>query len=415
MFWNDFKKLSAKKEIPCIKGENGTKKRTNYKKTSIKRIKKNKRVICFVTAVLLCFICVGFALESIISDPSASKSDSIAMWLAKNQFVDMSGIDRYSHLDGYKPPQILEPSDNDISVLLPPTSSNGSNNEENNIYFYDASKIPEGETPIIPMDLSLYEYGNAYINNDTGLHPDTEELLNKEVILNKDIEEISATVGDYKKLQGPVVLIVHTHGTEAYVDNGAVSIDDRRSNTVFSKDKTKNVVSLGNVISEKLNNAGIYTLHYEIMHDETQYKDSYSRAEETIKNYLKKYPTIQLVIDIHRDSIVKNNGDYVKPLTLADGKKTAQVMCVVGSEWGGEECPSWKNNLSFALKLRKILNDKYKNLCRPPYLKASTYNQELSPYSMLIEIGSSANSYDEAFNAAEILGDELADMLKMFK
>ena len=88
------------------------------------------------------------------------------------------------------------------------------------------------------------------------------------------------------------------------------------------------------------------------MHDQNQYKDSYARAEETIKQYLAKYPSIRLVIDLHRDSVVKSTGELVRPVTLIDGGAAAQVMCVVGSNWGGEKNPNWEGNLALARKMQ---------------------------------------------------------------
>lgn len=166
-------------------------------------------------------------------------------------------------------------------------------------------------------------------------------------------------------------------------------------------------------MAEKLTQNGIPTLHCTVMHDQLQYKNSYSRAEETIKQYLEKYPSIKLVIDLHRDAIIKSSGELVRPVTLVDSKPTAQVMCVVGSDWGGDECPSWENNLSLALKLRDSLNSKYGNLCRPTYLRSSTYNQEIAPYSLLLEVGACGNSLEEAQRAAELVATELIPLIKM--
>jgi stage II sporulation protein P len=148
------------------------------------------------------------------------------------------------------------------------------------------------------------------------------------------------------------------------------------------------------------------------MHDSTQYKDSYANAAETIKKYLEKYPSIELVIDVHRDAVIKSSGEVVKAVTEVDGKAAAQVMCVVGTDFGGEECPRWEDNLSLALKLRSALNDSYENICRPVTLKSSTYNQEFSKYSILLEIGTSGNSLEEAKISAELVAQAISDLLK---
>lgn len=267
------------------------------------------------------------------------------------------------------------------------------------IYDFDYSKVPEGHTPIIPMDLSLSQYGDTYINNSTGYDPDTVALINKS--LGDGYEQLSVN-------SGPVVLIIHTHGTEAYSEDGAISCPSDEENYARTSDTRKNVVAVGKALADELIKNGIPTAHCTVLHDSVQYKDSYARAEETIRKYMAEYPTIKLVIDIHRDSIVKSSGEIVRPVTEVNGKAAAQVMCVVGSDWAGDDCPSWEDNLSLALKLRRELNSEYGNVCRPPFLKGNTYNQEIAPYSLLLEFGAEGNSLEEAVFSAQLVGEKLA-------
>jgi len=270
------------------------------------------------------------------------------------------------------------------------------------LYQYDYSAVPEGEIPIIPMDLSLTEYGAAYFHNTTGLAPDGQALLSQS--LNKQEKPVPLA-----NTTGPLVLILHTHGTESYSPEGAISYRDGEETR--TADREKNVVAVGKVLADSLNRAGIETVHCSVLHDELQYKDSYARAEATIREYLERYPTIRLVIDLHRDSILKSTGEMVRPVSLIDGEAAAQVMCVVGSSWGGDENPNWEGNLALALQLRQRLNEEYDNLCRPPYLKSSTYNQELAPYSLLLEVGASGNSLQEAKRSAEAIARALVTMI----
>ena len=270
------------------------------------------------------------------------------------------------------------------------------------LYDFDYSEVPEGHTPIIPMDLSLAKYGDTYINNSTGYSPDTVTLLTKKL------------GGGYTQLSsnsGPLVLIIHTHGTEAYSDNGAISYPSDSKNYARTSDTRKNVVAVGKALAQTLIENGIPTAHCTTLHDSIQYKDSYARAEETIKKYLSEYPTIKLVIDVHRDSIIKSSGEMVRPVTEVDGETAAQVMCVVGSDWEGDGCPTWQDNLSLALKLRQNMNSQYQNICRPPFLKGHTYNQEIAPYSLLLEIGSEGNSLEEAIISARLIGESLSRLL----
>lgn len=274
------------------------------------------------------------------------------------------------------------------------------------LYDFDYSKIPSGYTPIVPMDLSLSSYGPSYINNSTGYTPDVPSLLAKDLKKSNGYEQLTVS-------SSPLVLIIHTHGTEGYSENGATYYSEEQTDYARTSDTSKNVVSVGRTVAELLNKSGIPTAHCTVMHDSVQYKSSYARAEETVKKYLEEYPSIKLVIDIHRDAIVKSSGELVRPVAELDGEAAAQVMCVVGSSWEGDECPNWENNLSLALKLRELLNGECSNICRPVNLKAHTYNQELAPYSLLLEVGSSGNSLEEAQRTAALIGKKLAELVKM--
>ena len=365
--------------------------------------------IATLTVGILAVLLIAFGVGDKSEDASPfSRLERLAYSIISNDLMDLSGMsDSSSDADENFYNSILDmingimipskdPDDSD-SVVVP---EDNTPEPPGSLYDFDYSKVPEGETPIIPMDLSLSSYGSEYIYNSTGLEPNVKALLNSKLELTS-APTISATPSS------PLVLIVHTHGTESYSKEGATSFLDNGSEIARSENISENVVSVGAVIAETLNENGISAIHCTIMHDKTQYKDSYIRAEQTIKEYLAKYPSIKLVIDVHRDSVLKSTGELVRPVTLAKNVPTAQVMCVVGSDWGGESCPSWQKNLSLALKLRESLNSKYENLCRPTYLRPSTYNQDLAPYSLLLEIGASGNSLSEAKKAAKLVAEEL--------
>lgn len=270
------------------------------------------------------------------------------------------------------------------------------------IYAYDPSAVPAGHTAIRPYDLSLRTYGDSFIYNTTSYSSNTEALLKLNTLPQLSPEELSGA---------PVVLIIHTHGTEAYSPQGSISYDGV-STLARSEDITRNVVAVGQAMADVLNGRGISTLHCEIMHDVQSYRDSYSRSAATIKEYIDKYPSIKYVIDVHRDSVSDSSGALLRPVTLVNGNvAAAQVMCVVGSDAGGTACPRWQENLSFALRLRSALNSSYGNICRPVCLRGSAYNQQYAPVSLLLEIGASGNYLDEALEAGRLCADALADLI----
>lgn len=266
------------------------------------------------------------------------------------------------------------------------------------LYTYDTSVVPTSMIPIVPMDLSLSNYGESFLYNDTSY-----DLL-RECSAGDDAIPTSATAGEVS------VLILHTHATEGYSPEGALWYDPATT-LARADDPSEGVVAVGARIAEILNARGIVTVHSTVLHDAASYKDSYSRAAETVKSYLAKYPSIRLVIDVHRDSILTSKDQLVRPVTPVGNEAVAQVMCVVGSDAAGGAYSTWRDNLALALSLRRELNERYGNLCRPVYVKKSTYNQQYAPSSLLLEIGSSGNTLEEALRAATLVAEQIAQMM----
>ena len=390
-----------KKEIPRLNDG-----RVEYDEIRFERLKQRKLnrlyPLTFFTSILILLLCacmVGFSIFGGL-DISKLMSD-IFPWLGTG------GLPADDPFDTTDDTEASDDTDNEMSKPQEDTDKEDApvsgTVDRDSLYEFDYSRVPSGETPIIPMDLSLLSYGSEYIHNSTGLDPDLRRLLAVELGYG-ELEYLSSAA--------PTVLIIHTHGTEAYSKDGAISFKDDGGELARSTEKEKNVVSVGKALGEALKRRGINSVHCEIMHDYDGYRDAYTRAEETIRNYLKRYPTIQLVIDLHRDSIVRSSGELVRPITVVNGRASAQVMCVVGSNWGGEENPRWEANLALALQFREYLNNEYEGLCRPAYLKPSTYNQELAPFSMLIEIGAAGNSIEEAYAACDAVAEGICAVLK---
>ena len=301
-------------------------------------------------------------------------------------------------------------TDSVLDVTLPTDTQNKDGENEGflsleELYEFDDSNLGDGQVGIIPMDLSQVQNGFLRINNLTGLNPNLEKLIEKDFKTN-DFYMLSSN-------DEPCVLIVHTHASDTYVYEGEDFCEFKPlEDFARTDDLNRNMISIGKIIAAVLNKNGISTVHCTTLHDSLRYKDSYSRSETTIKEYLLKYPSIRFVIDIGRDSLVSSGGDIIRPVTLVNNMPTAQVLCAVGSGWSGDDCQNWQDNLSIALKLCEKLNLKYSNFCRPVELLPHTYNQELSKYSIALKIGSSGNSFEEARRAAEIVAGALSEILK---
>ena len=213
----------------------------------------------------------------------------------------------------------------------------------------------------------------------------------------------------------PQVLIMHTHTTECYLDYDAGFYND--TDPTRTLDETKNVVAVGEVIAAQLRAAGIGVVHDKTVHDSPQYSGAYDRSKETIQRNLEAYPTIQVVLDIHRDSIQRDASTKVKPTAEIDGKKAAQMMIVLGMmNTDAVPHPDRQENLSLAVRLQRELHTRYEGVVRPISLVGNArYNQQLTHGSILVEMGSEANTLEEAMYSGQMLGRALVKVLEDLK
>lgn len=246
------------------------------------------------------------------------------------------------------------------------------------------------------------KYQKIYIKNQTGLN-----INLKTELLNPPELKIVST-------DAPQVLIVHTHTTECYMNEEKDHYT--ASDLTRSTDNSKNMVAVGEVLKDALDKKGIMTVHAAEKHDFPEYTGSYGRAEQTIKKYLEKYPSIKVVVDLHRDSVTDPNGAKSALVTNINGKKAAQVMLVSGCESGSvTDFPNWKENFRLAIKLQQAMEVMYPSFARPILFTPRKYNQHLTKGSLLIECGTEANTLEQAKYSAELLGECLAATLNTLK
>lgn len=256
--------------------------------------------------------------------------------------------------------------------------------------------IPAKATPVVSMDLSYAELGSGYLHNETPYTPKLSQLLSRELPTLKGDGEVR-------------VLILHTHTSESYLEQEVGYLEGEPGDLTYSQNASQNMISVGRALADVLNEKGITAIHCTVMHDSPTLGGSYERSAETVRQYMEAYPTITLVIDLHRDAVLTSSGEYIR--TQSSSASVAQVMPVVGSDCNGTRHDRWEENLALALQLREALNQSTPNVCRPISLRKASYNQELAPYFLLLEIGSGANTVEEAQNAARLVGNTLAELL----
>ena len=208
----------------------------------------------------------------------------------------------------------------------------------------------------------------------------------------------------------PTVLIYHTHAMESYTPQTG---EDYTEEVPFrTADLDYNMVSIGTRLAELLENAGISVLHDTTLHDAASYNGSYASSRETVEKYLAQYPSIRLVLDIHRDAAEDGSGHQVATTAETAQGDTARLMLVLGSEAGGLYNPNWQENYALAVKLQAVLEQESPGLCRELHLTDQRYNQDLSPGALLIEVGAAGNSHDEALRAMTPLAEAIAALAK---
>ena len=254
--------------------------------------------------------------------------------------------------------------------------------------------IPEGATPVISYDLSHIGQGIGYLNNETFYKPNINALLERDVT--------SAPT------QEPLVLVLHTHTSEGYLPDNTHYLEGDLGEITYTQNEEHNMLAIGKAFIAALNKNGITAIHCTVMHDASGLSGSYERAAQSIQFFREHYPSIRYVVDLHRDAILTAEGEYVRAVTEVGGKSVAQILPVVGSDAGGWVHSEWEGNLALALQMRQILNQNGASLCRPVMLRNHTYNQEMAPFAILLEIGTGANSIDEAIAAATLAGEAFA-------
>lgn len=277
--------------------------------------------------------------------------------------------------------------------LSPPDKEDNENNIQ--------KPLPqEGDLMVFSESFCWYEAGETpalNIINTTNYDVNLNEYLSKEY----NIGSVSA--------DEPLVLIVHTHGSESYLPSG---YDFYSPDEDFrSTDESETVVHMGELLCKELNSLGINAVHDKTMYDLADFNSSYGYSREGILKWLEKYPSIQFVIDVHRDSVFDSEGNNVKPLTNINGEDCAQLMLVVGTNSGSVYHPNWKENLSFATKLQNQMNVMYPTLARPINLRTAAFNQNLTKGSLLLEAGSCGNTIEEVENSVRLFAKAYAETL----
>ncbi|MBR1457060.1 MAG: stage II sporulation protein P, partial [Oscillospiraceae bacterium] len=208
--------------------------------------------------------------------------------------------------------------------------------------------------------------------------------------------------------EGPQILIIHTHGSEAYTPAG---LDRYEANDLCRTADTQfNIVRVGDELAARLAAAGLRVMHDREIYDYPSYTGSYTRSGAAVEAYLSEYPDIAVVLDVHRDAL-GSDGVVYKTMAEEEGVVASQIMLLAGSDESGLEHPDWRENLALALYLQEAVGRRHPTLMRPVSLVPQRYNQHLTRGSLIVEVGSSGNTLQEALAAVRLFADAAAPAL----
>lgn len=252
--------------------------------------------------------------------------------------------------------------------------------------------LPVPATPVpvpTPEIMETSVTGGMSIENSTTYELNTAELLADGPHLQLKPDE-------------PQILIIHTHSSEAYTMDAYDQYEP--SDPYRTEDTDYNIIRVGDVLTEKLREYGLSIIHDRGIYDYPSYTGSYGRSGDAVQSYLAQYPSISVVIDLHRDAIGDNDVVY-KTLAEGESNPSAQMMFVVGSDASGLDHPNWEENLKLALYLQAAVNPVHPSLMRPIQLVQERYNQQLTAGSLIVEVGSNGNTLQEALTAVRLFSD----------
>lgn len=273
-------------------------------------------------------------------------------------------------------------------------------------------KMDEAEKTISEEDAVGKTSEEAYQGGGTIISEGNIEIQSKipSSVYSPDIKALLSDGSDLviEDKSKPTILIYHSHTTEAYT---LLDVGYYKSSDTSSKDASLNMVRVGDEIVKYLELQGFNVIHDTEIHD-TDYNKSYANSGKSVAKYLEEYPSIEVTIDVHRDDITYSNKTKVKPTAVINDKKAARMMIISGCEYNRvKNFPDWEENLKFDLQVQNKVEQLYPGLMRPILFSERKYNMYQTHYSFLLEVGTDANTLDEACYSARMFAKALGELL----
>ena len=364
--------------------------------------KKFLRRFCLQTAAVLFiafFLCFCVSTLAGFIRPRLTSNYVLAANEEKGEFVyKTKGITDYL---GIAADFVLGGNFTDALSAVSTISGNFAYDNERTSYIEDMP-LAEQKKPEDVLEKTVSSgNGGITINNETSYSVSEEAVA------------ASAPVFNLPGNDEPQVLILHSHATESYAPT------DKYRFSHTSEDRTTdpryNMVRIGAELKDELAERDIGSVHLTDLFDYPEYNNSYARSCTAAQNALSKNPSIKIVLDLHRDSIINSEGVKTKLTTTIDGEKVAQVMLVVGTDELGLKHDNWKTNLKFAAHFQKFLLKEEENFARPINLRTSRFNGHTAPGAVIVEVGTGANTIEEALASVKYIANAVENLIKSYK
>ena len=268
---------------------------------------------------------------------------------------------------------------------------------------------PDSPTPstaapedIIPKTMVAGTSANYVTSGNVSLYNHTDYSIDIPALI-ESAPQLSAA-GD-----GPKVLIYRSHASEAYAMDGTDIYEPSGDHRTL--DTNYNMVRVGEEMKAVFEAAGIGVVHDTTLYDYPSYNDAYNRSVQGVAENLKKYPSLVLLLDVHRDALVATDGTIYK-VVAGTVDNCAQVMMVMGTDATGQVHPNWRVNLALALSIQSALANKWSTLARPLVLRPTRFNQHLSTGTILVEVGTHGNTLQEAITAARLYARTVVELME---
>lgn len=285
------------------------------------------------------------------------------------------------------------------TTTAPPPSSSTAVTTEPTTPTQDIEPIPTPSTPQIPAQKPVFTAEDIQyltMNIECNRSPNVEKLLTQP--LNWDLTG-----------SAPTILIVHTHGTEAYTPTADTQYEEF-GGEYRTKDDRYNMISIGDELTRLLEEAGLSVIHDRTPYDLNDYLDSYDNSRKAVQQHLKEHPSIKMVIDLHRDAAEYADGTQWAARGTVNGESAAKVMMVVGTNATGLYHPNWETNLSIAEKLTVLMERNYDGMARDLNLRGARFNHDLAVGAMIAEVGATGNTHEEAIRGVRVLAEAIIEL-----